>query len=265
MTDFMGNVKTINSAVRTALLVGIFAIVGYGGWYGYTNYVQPGSQAKQAIADLEALKLQYEADKEAFEANKIALKAANEDNERLATSMKLLKIQRRVANLTILEKGKDVHGNPYMEVAFTEVDEQGKDIGSTRNYVVKGEKLYVDGWIVTFDDKYVEEADELRSASMYVFKSIYGDHEKPSEGQSLDMDSANGGAPGIYKSAEKRAFEDKIWGDFWKVSNDIHLQKDLGIRAVHGLAPYIQPEEGKTYQVHMRASGGMTLNPIEEP
>ena len=258
MADFMGNVKTINSAVRTTLLVGVVGILGFGGWYGYTNYIKPGADAKQAMADLEELKLKYQANEE-------ALQAANEKNERLETSNKLLKINRRIANLTVLEKGKDQYGEPFMEVAFTEVDEEGKDVGVTRNYVVKGEKLYVDGWIVTFDDKYVENADELRSASIYVFKSIYGDQEKPSEGQSLDLESANGGAPGIYKSAKKREFEDKIWGDFWKVSNDIDLQRELGIRAVHGLAPYIQPIEGKTYQVHMRASGGMTLNPISEP
>ncbi len=258
MADFMGNVKTINSAVRTTLLVGVFAILGFGGWYGYTNYIKPGAEAKQALADLEALKVKHQATEEALE-------AATIDNERLETSIKLLKIQRRVANLTVLEKGKDEDGKPFMEVEFSEVNEQGDIIGSARNYVVYGEKLYVDGWIVSFEDKYVENADELRSASMYVFKSIYGDNEKPSEGQSLDMESANGGAPGIYKSAQKRAFEDKIWGDFWKVSNDIGLQEELGIRAVHGQASYIKPIEGKTYQIHMRASGGMTLNPIEEP
>ena len=213
MTDLMGNVKTINSVVRTALLVGIFGIVGYGGWLGYTNFIQPGAEAQQALADL----------KEKYKANEEALAAATKDNERLATSMKLLKIQRRIANLTVLEKGKDEDGNDFMEVAFTEVNEQGEDVGSTRNYTVKGEKLYVDGWIVSFDDKYVEQADELRSASMYVFKSIYGDQEKPSEGQSLDKMSAEGGAPGIYQSSDKREFEEKIWGDFWKAVSYTHL------------------------------------------
>ena len=153
MADFMGNVKTINSAARTVMLAVVMGIVGYGGWYGYTNYIKPGAQAKQAIADLEALKVKYKANEE-------ALAAANKDNERLTTSLKLLKIQRRIANLTVLEKGKDEEGNPYMEVAFTEVNEQGETVGSTRNYTVKGEKLYVDGWIVSFEDKYVEQADD---------------------------------------------------------------------------------------------------------
>ena len=96
MADFMGNVKTINSAARTVMLAVVMGIVGYGGWYGYTNYIKPGAQAKQAIADLEALKVKYKANEE-------ALAAANKDNERLTTSLKLLKIQRRIANLTVLE------------------------------------------------------------------------------------------------------------------------------------------------------------------
>ncbi|MDG1872996.1 MAG: hypothetical protein P8J27_03735 [Mariniblastus sp.] len=272
MSDFVTKVKTVNSAIRTLMVMGVAGAIGYGGWFGYDQYIKPGAEAKQAIADLEALKTKFQENKEALKQTNVALEQTNvalavskRDNERLETSMKLLKIKRRVANLTVMEKGKDPEGSPYMEVSFTEIDEQGEPVGSTRIYTVKGEKLYVDGWIASFEDKYIEQADELRSASMFIFKSIYGDQEKPSEGQSLDQASANGGAPGIYKSADKREFEEKIWADFWKLSNDLNLQKDLGISAIHGMAGYIKPQEGKTYQVHMKANGAMSLNPIEEP
>jgi len=265
MSDFVTKVKTVNSAVRTVLVMGVAGAIGYGGWFGYNNYIKPGAEAKQAIADLDALKSKFSANEEALKKSKFALAVSERDKERLETSLKLLKIKKRVANLTVMEKGKDPEGNPYMEVSFTEVDERGEPVGATRIYTVKGEKLYVDGWVASFEDKYVEQADELRSASMFVFKSIYGDEERPSEGQSLDKVSANGGAPGIYKSAGKREFEEKIWADFWKLSNDLSLQKELGISAIHGMAGYIKPQEGKTYQVHMKASGTMSLNPIEEP
>lgn len=247
------------------MVAAVLGVVGYGGWFGYANYIKPGADAKQAMADLADLKAKFEEKEVALKEAAEALEASEKDNERLETSMKLLKIERRIANVTVLEKGKDDEGNPYMEVAFTEVDERGEQVGATRNYTVKGEKLYVDGWIVSFEDKYIEENDELRAASLFVFKSIYGDEEKPAEGQSLDMDTANNGPPGIYKSANKVAFEQKIWGDFWRVSNDDGLQKDLGIRAAYGFAGYVKPIEGKTYQAHIRASGGMTLTPIEEP
>ena len=247
------------------MLACVLGVVSYGGWFGYTNYIKPGAEAKKAMADLADLKAKFEEKEAALKETAQALEASEEDNERLETSMKLLKIQRRLANVTVLETGKDDEGNPFMEVGFTEVDERGEQVGSTRNFTIKGEFLYLDGWVVTFEDKYVEGNDELRAASLFVFKSIYGDQEKPADGQSLDMNSADSGPPGIYKSAKKVAFEQKIWGDFWKVSNDEGLQKEYGIRAAYGHSSYVKGIEGKTYRAHIRASGAMTLTPIEEP
>jgi hypothetical protein len=264
MSDLMNKVKTINSAVRTVLALGLVGGLGFFGWFGYTNYIKPGAMAKQAIADLEEMKLEFERQEEALQVSEKALLATRKINERLETSMKLLKVDRRIANVTVIEKSKDDEG-PFMEVQFTEVDKDDRPIGISRNFTIRGEKLYVDGWIVSFDDKYVEDADELRAASLYVFKSIYGDQEKPVDGQKLDVASQDSPAPGIYNDNTKRDFEQKIWGDFWKVSNDSYLQQELGIRASHGLAGYVKPIEGKTYQVSIRASGGMTLTPIEEP
>jgi len=265
MSDFTTKVKTINSAVRTGMIACVCGVVGYGGWLGYNNYVKPSMEAKQAMADLEDIKSKFaEAEKE-LETSKAALEQSEEENDRLETSMKLLKIKKRIANVTVLEKGKDENGDPFMEVSFSEIDQYGEPVGPTRNYTVKGENLYVDAWVVSFKDKYVQEANELRGTSLFVFKSIYGDNEKPSEGQSLDMDTADNGPPGIYKSDKKRDFEQQIWSDFWRVSNDKGLQQELGISAIHGNAPYIKPVEGKTYQVHIRSTGRMTLESIEEP
>ena len=55
MTDLISNVKTINSAVRTMVVLGACSVVGYGGYFGYNNYVKPSQDAKQAIADLASI------------------------------------------------------------------------------------------------------------------------------------------------------------------------------------------------------------------
>ncbi len=279
MPDLMTNVKTLNSAVRTLLVVGACGVVGYGGWFGYDNYVKPSVQAKQAIADLADLKSQFaetenalkqtaaelEASETALKQTAAELEVSQELNERLETSMKLLKVDRRIANVTVLEKGKNEDGSPFMEVSFSEVDQDGEQIGATKNFTLLGEKFYVDGWVASFEDKYIEEADELRAASLFAFKSIYGDAEMPKNAQRLDTDSQDQGPPGIYRDEKKREFERQIWSDFWKVCNDPYLQQDLGIRAIQGQTSYVQPLEGKTYQINIRASGGMSLKPIEEP
>lgn len=272
MTNFINNIKTLNSVVRTVLVVGACGAVGYGGWFGYDNYVKPSVEAKQAIADLEQLKATFQEQSEALEKSQLDLAKSAADlqiseelNDRLETSMKLLKVDRRIANITVLEKGRDENGEPFMEVSFSEVNEQGEPIGITKNFTLMGEKFYVDGWIATFEDKYIEEADELRAASLFVFKSIYGDAEMPKNGQRLDMESMSDGLPGVYQDDHQRAFEQQIWSDFWKVCNDVDLQHDLGIRTSQGQASYVKPREGKTYQVYIRASGGMSLKPIDEP
>ena len=270
MTDFMNNVKTINSSVRTVIFLGIFGVVGYFGYFGYDTYIRPGQQAKQAIAELETLKSDFEAQQAQLQKSKKQLgvvseklDSANELNERLAISMKLLKVDKRVANIKVLGTEKDDDGNPLMNVSFTEVGPDGEEIGISKNYTVKGTKFYVDGWIVAFDDKYIEQADELRGASLFVFKSIYGDGEAPRDAQRLDVDSQE--RPGIYNDDQKSEFEEKIWTDFWGVSNDAHRQKELGIRASHGQTTYILGQEGKTYQVEIRASGSMSIKIVNEP
>lgn len=276
MSDFMSSIKTINSSVRTIMIVGACGVVGYGGYFGYENFVKPSQEAKQVKADFESLKSKFDiqgqelagtiAAKERIAADlKVTtenLEVAEELNERLETSMKLLKVDRRVANITVLRKEEDENGNTYMEVSFTEVDGKGKAVGPAKNYTLKGEKFYVDGWVASFKDKYVEEADGLRAASLFVFKSIYGDAELPKDAQRLDVESIDHG-PGIYQDSKKRDFERAIWKDFWKVCNDEGLQDELGIRASHGQSSYVFGRVGKTYEISIRASGGMSLTPVE--
>jgi hypothetical protein len=257
MSDMINNVKTINSAMRTLMLLGVTGAVGYGGWFGYQTYVKPGFEAKQAIADLADLR-------EEFDAQSKEMAAVQELNDRLETSMKLLKVDRRIANIKVLEKGVDDEGQPYLEVRFSEVNEYGEIIGSPRDFTLRGEKFYIDGWVATFEDKYIEDADELRAASLFVFKSIYGDAERPMDGQRLDTQTVEFGPPGIYKSDRQTAFEQQIWNDFWQVCNNRKLQKELGIRASQGQASYLEAEEGRTYQVNIRSSGGMSLTPLDD-
>lgn len=256
MSKFMSNLKTVNSFVRTCLLLCFLGVVGYGGWFGYERYVKPGLQAEAAIAEAARLEKELAASLE-------KQKQLTVENDRMQTSLKLLKTDRRIANVEIMEKSVDEEGSPVMEVRFTEIDEYGDVVGSSKDFTLKGDQFFIDCWIATFDDKYVEQADELRNASLFAFKSIYGDAERPRDAQRLDSDSMEA-PPGIYDDDRKRAFEQKIWSDFWSVCNDRTRQKELGIRAAYGQANHLVGEAGQCYQVEIRASGGVSLRPIEK-
>ena len=60
MPDIMNNVKTINSAVRTAMMLGACSVIGYGGYFGYNNYVKPSHDAQRAAAQLKELEAKYQ-------------------------------------------------------------------------------------------------------------------------------------------------------------------------------------------------------------
>jgi hypothetical protein len=255
MSKMMENVKTINSFIRTCLVLLLVSGLGYGGWVGYERYVKPGLQAEAALAEVASLKEELAKSQQQQQELQV-------ENDRMQTSLKLLKTDERIAQLEILEKRKDEDGEPVLEVRFTEVDEYGDPIGAARDYTIRGDQFFIDCWIASFDDKYIEQADELRGASIFAFKSIYGDAERPRDAQRLDSESADE-PPGIYNDARKRAFEQQIWRDFWAVCGDRSRQKELGIRAAYGQANHMVAEAGQRYEIVVRASGGVSLRPLE--
>lgn len=235
----MENVATFNSAVRTLLMVCVTGFVAIAGWAGYKNYILPGMEAKKVKEELVQLQDKF---------------------DRLEVSVGLLKIDRRIAQLTVNKKGIDEKGNKFLEVTFNEVDRDGKVIGSSREFTLPGHTFFVDCWVAQFDDQYVEQADPLRSASIFTFKRIYGDEQKPAEGFPLDDFSK---PEGVYGESGASDFAQQIWSDFGRVCNDRALQDELGIRAVNGQANYLPPNEGQTYQITIRASGAVSLVPLK--
>lgn len=254
-SKMMDNVRTVNSAVRTTMMLAVAGGLGYVTWFGYHNYILPGMQAKGAIAELETLKTE-------FQSVSSQLEAEMAENDRLATSLKLLKLDKRAAFVEVMEKGVDGRKQAYLEVRFTEVDPEGNPIGTSKDYTLHGETFFIDTWMAKFEDRYIEEADGLRGASLFKFKRIFGDDEKPSEAQSLEHTSSD--VPEFYKQKAVSDFEKQIWADFHTVCNDPTRQGELGIRAIGGQAPHIKAEEGRTYKVTIRNTGDISLIPVEK-
>ena len=132
MSDFMNHVKTVNSSVRTLLILAACGVIGYFGYFGYQHYVKPSHEAKQAIADLATLKEDFEKQEKLFQKSQKELAKVTELNERMATSLKLLKVDKRVANIEVLSIEKDEEGNPLMELCFTEIGGDGEAIGISK-------------------------------------------------------------------------------------------------------------------------------------
>jgi hypothetical protein len=170
----------------------------------------------------------------------------------------------RVARLRVLDKKTDeATGELTTTVEFVELDDQGNEIGAPKVLRLEGDQIYIDFWVVKFDDKYVEQADLSRGTSIALFRRIFSEKRKPEEGFVLDEPNS---LPAKYaQGGEPNEFEQKIWHDFWKIANDREAAEELGIRAAHGEAVSIKLEEGRSYRVVLRASDGLSIMPEPGP
>lgn len=272
--SIMEGVSTVNSFLRTLLLIAFLGGLGTASFYAYTGYHAKEIDARRSAQLLDErnrelagakdrLKL-AEADlvKQATElrAKDVEIDKLKANVKKLELALHYLKIDHRVARFTAVDQFKDdAIGEIISVIEFVELNDAGQPIDTPRRFQIRGDLVYIDGWVVKFEDKYVEQADLERGTSLLLFKRIFGSGQRPDDGFPLDE---TGTAPRVYSRDGKiNDFEKKIWGDFWTIANDPERARQLGIRAAHGGAPFMKVEKGKSYRILLRASGDPTIVP----
>lgn len=264
MAGMIESISTLNSFVRTVLALVVIGGASVGGWFGYTTYFAAKIDADKKAQELEAAKKDLAAKDEQIVKLGKDIDLLNAKVEKLDMALRLLKVDHRVARLTVLEQGKEPDSSEVTTtIEFVELDEQGAQIDKPKRFKILGDMVYVEYWVVKFDDKYVEEADIERSTSLCLFQRIFGEKQKPIDGFVLDE---VGSRPVVYgRGREPSDFESKIWDDFWNIANDPDKAREMGIRANHTDAPGHRVQAGKSYKLELRASGGLTFKPDENP
>ena len=256
MGSVMENVKTINSAVRTGLLTVAVGIFGYGGYYGYNEYTKNERTLKEQADKIR----KANEDVERLNRDVIAKVAVI---EKLETAMHLLKTDQRLAQLRVIgierdEKGKAVKS----KLEFIELSPQGDAMSKPKPMELLGDLIYIDNWVIKFDDRYIEKGDIERGTSLCLFRRVFSEDTLPSEGITLDE---VGMRPQAYaRGGAMSEFEKKLWGDFWEFANDPKKAAEMGIRAANGEAVSIKVREGKVYNISLRASGGLSIAPVDD-
>lgn len=267
MPGMMENLSTVNSFLRTLIALVVLGAVGTAGYVGYDAYTAKERAAEALVAARDQLKL---AESEVARRDEQILKL-NQDVadlkvtiEKLETRIALLKVDHRVAKLTVIDQGPKEDGGPtFSTVEFVELNDEGHPISDPRPFVLPGDTVYVDYLVVKFDDKYVEEKDIDRSTSLCLFSRIFGDEQKPIDGYALDE---TGSRPSAYaRGGQMSDFEKGIWDDFWSIANNEVKAREKGIRAAHGQALSMKVQKGKTYRIQLRASDGLSIVPEEQP
>jgi hypothetical protein len=277
MARFNDSVSTFNSLLRTLLAICLVGGVSLGGWVGYQKLTEGDRKQEQleatkallaerdealarAKSDLKRQSAELVAKDQQIGALHDEVAAQAEQIDKLGTALRLLKVDHRIAQLRVVKQSNDPEtGELYSDVEFIELNDEGAPIEKPRQFHIRGDVVYIDNWIVKFDDKYVEESDLDRSTSLVLFRRIFGESQNPKDGYALDTIGTRPTAYG--RGTPMSEFEEKIWSDFWNIANDETRSKELGIRAAHGEALSIKVEPDKTYRIFLRASDGLSIRP----
>jgi hypothetical protein len=274
----MDNLATINSFLRTLMGLVVLGVVGAAGFFGYTSYnakefearrqAQALAEAEQTLNDTKTRLTKAQADI-ATKTAELAAKDAeivqlNENIDKLETSVRLLKVDHRVARLTAVDQTDDSAGGEARTlIEFVELNDDGQPIDTPRQFSIRGDVVFLDNWIVKFDDKYIQENDLERGTSLVLFRRVFGEMQQPIDGYPLDP---VGSAPRAYaRGGRMSEFEKHIWDDFWTIANNPDEAEKLGIRAAHGQAVSMKVQKGKSYRVQLRASDGLSIVPELPP
>lgn len=270
MAGLMDSLSTVNSFLRTVMAVVVLGVVSAGSWLGYQTYYARDLEIEKKSRELESTRLNLESARKDLDQAQAQIVAQREELvlkqqqiEKLDAALRLLKVNHRVARLTVRDQSRDADGSVQTStVEFVEVDDQGKAIDEPKVFQIAGDVVYLDNWVVKFDDKYVEQADIDRSTSLVLFRRIFGEQQQPREGFPLDP---TGKAPRAYaRGGLISEFERRIWEDFWTIANDEARARELGIRAAHGEAVSIKVLPGKSYKIQLRASDGLSITPDDQ-
>lgn len=253
-------VGTINSTIRTLLALAVCIVLAAISYIVYERLSAQNrelAEARLVAAETEEKLRDAETQIDALRAD-VELKQAQ--IERLETSLHLLKTDQRLARLEVLEQVPDEEtGRVITRLTFTELSPDGDAISEPREFEIVGDVIYLDNWVVKFNDEYVEQADLQRGTSLALFRRIFGEYESPSEAALIDE---VGAMPQAYRrGGNPSEFEREIWEDFWTFANDRAAAEAKGIRAAHGEALSMKVEAGRRYRVVLRASDGLSIIP----
>jgi hypothetical protein len=166
---------------------------------------------------------------------------------------------RRIAHLQITNQTFDDRGRvEHTTILFIELDEDGAEL-ARQTFMVPGDVLFVDAWMIKFESERVAEGDPLRGRSLVLLRRIYSDRLPPKDGLEIDTPGA---IPPAYAASDIGQFEKRLWENFWMMATDASVARENGVRVAQGEAVYKPVRQGQTYELIADAVGGMSLRPL---
>jgi hypothetical protein len=185
-----------------------------------------------------------------------------DENRQLQLVVDRLSAESRVAEMLVTDQ-KIVNGIPQTTLLFVEYARNHAPL-PPRSFTIAGNEVHLDAMVIKFDRDFVKQNDGLRGHSIALFTRIYGNHQSPDEGQTIDTP---GKIPGYYQGTDPRvsSFETDLWKDFWKLADDEKYRNKMGVRVVSGEGPWWPCDSNKLYTITIESAGGLnvTFEPVK--
>lgn len=191
------------------------------------------------------------------------VEAQTAEIQRREVARQLMRLNHRIARIEVLEQAEvpGKAGTYETTVLFTELHPNGAPIGEGQTITIEGRQLYIDTHVVKFEDDFVEQGDELRGTSVCLFQRLFSDTVAPKDGVPLDAAKTH---PLPFQGDQ---LPDPVYAELferiWDYANNPDEAAKLGVRAIHGDAPSIEARPGRTYQVELRQSDGLSIRAID--
>jgi len=184
------------------------------------------------------------------------IQVLEEDKRLLEKVVQNLTAEKRVAEVLVIDR-QLVAEEPQTTLLFVESDAHGNAL-SPKSFTIRGKIAHVEALVIRFDRDFVKAGDPLKGHSVALFTKIYGEKQKPEDGQPIDPPEQ---VPEIYRSkdAQVTAYEQSLWKDFWKLLEDEKFRQEKGVRIAQGEALWWPPEDGKLYTISVESDGGLIL------
>jgi hypothetical protein len=241
---------------KASLIVLLSALAGIAGWWTYVVREEVlGSEI-----ELEKARVELVQANEQLEESRMVIEEKSRHIQELRVRLALLKIDHRAARIEVVSQ-EELEGKPGVvqtTIRFIEYDREGNPVGAEQELTIEGTRLYLESLVIKFEDDYVEAGEFLRGTSLCLFNRVFSERVAPVDGVAIDR---TGTHPNAYSpgDSEDEMFQAELWERFWEYANDPEAAAEKGVRAIHGEAPFMEVRPGRTYEVELRSSGGLSI------
>ncbi len=188
-----------------------------------------------------------------------------QERGQLLRKIAFLKERQRVARIEVLEQFEDqsAQSGQRTRIRFLELDREGNPFGPGQEFAIDGDLLYVDAQVIKFDPDFAFDQGLESGSTLLLFRRLFGEFQAPVDGFVLDHVGIH---PPAWSAEEGgNEFTAELWQGFWDYANRPEVLRRSGVHAMHGEAPSIKVENGRSYLLELRSSDGLSIRAEATP